>query len=550
MKRRRIVGALLSFLMLSSAVVGLVPLRASAKAVDDPEGVEYDENGYLTIENQEALAAKIKEAQDLGVKVEVTEQENPAVYVHDENISNTINDLKTHNTKQIDLLNQAIQDQLEKNKDYNDKLKAAIMAMLKGNSEEPQWKVEEFGKFLLGEEVKNDDLIWAKLAQKMSLTSIVTHSPDTKIKEKHLQHEGYLTVGDTIVYENVFINTETDKWVDIRLTVKNIEPFETSKDVLNVEPTNQWKTQLQNYGGWGGIHPRQMMLAYRTDDMQVQVDFIDHKTGDPVSLIPLIVLVDIDSFQAVRLDEPATYRVLRGQDINEMEGNIYQSNDIEDKKQGVLREHWVMFTTSEKTSSFTYTFYAQKNNKNGVLQGVGGDDINYTPPTDKPVNETAEVTILRQPIYHKVKYQFVGNAPASAKVPEDPKQYLVKDALQLQGNLDPITDDKGTWTFQGWFSDEACTAEMKDGIAVNQDQEIFGKWALAPKDTPKPPKPPVPKDPETPEKPETPEQPETPVTPEKPVQERIPATPSIDLKAILDRTEVRIPRAGVGAPTH
>lgn len=549
MKRRKIVGALLSFLMLSSAVVGLVPIRASAEAVADPEGVSYDENGYLKIENQEALAAKIKEARDLGVKVEVTEQENPAVYAQDENISNTINDLKTHNTKQIDLLNQAIQDQLEKNRDYNDKLKAAIMAMLKGNSTEPQWSVEDFGKFLLGEEVNNDDLIWAKLAQKMSLTSIVTHSDETnfQLEKSNLQNNDYLTVGDELYYENVFTNRETGNWVDIRLTVLDITPHETSKDVLDVEPTNRWKTERQNYNGWKGIHPKQVMLAYRTDDMQVQVDFIDHKTGDPVSLIPLIVLVDVDCSQAVRLNAPETYRALSGKYIHPEDGHFYMSNDKEDKQQGVLREHWVMFTTSKPTSSFTYTFRAQKSYRDNVLQGVGGDDINYTPPEDKPESVTADVTILRQPIYHKVTYKFVGETPASAKVPEDPKQYLVKDALQLQGNLDPITDDKGTWTFQGWFSDEACTAEMKDGIAVNQDQEIFGKWALAPKDTPKPPKPPVPKKPETSEKPETPEQPET---PEKPVQERIPATPSIDLKAILDRTEVRIPRAGVGAPTH
>ena len=135
----------------------------------------------------------------------------------------------------------------------------------------------------------------------------------------------------------------------------------------------------------------------------------------------------------------------------------------------------------------------------------------------------------------------VGDAPEGVNPPVDETMYLLNEKLALKDNPAEVKDDKGTWTFQGWFSDEACTAEMKDGIAVNKDLIIYGKWALAPKDTPKPPKPPVPKKPETPKQPET---------PEKPVQERIPATPSIDLKAILDRTEVRIPRAGVGAPMH
>ncbi len=327
----------------------------------------------------------------------------------------------------------------------------------------------------------------------------------------------------------------------MRFTVQDIKNRKTKKSVDYVE--------FISNSGVTGYYKNKPWFLYKNFDMQMKVDFLKHGTDESISVVPIIVIVDVDGSQGVGLDSPTTYNVLAGKRVTQDPSisDKYVSDTHEDSPpdQGNERQHWVMYTM-EETNSFTYTFYSQDTDF-GILQGIGGDDIGYKNPGDAPEPESVSITIEKQPICHKVTYKFVGEVPEGVNPPVDETMYLLNAKLVLQDNPAQIKDDKGTWTFQGWFSDEACETAMKDGIAVNQDQVIFGKWALAPKDTPKPPKLPVPKNPETPEKPETPEPPET---PETPVQERIPATPSIDLKAILERTEVRIPRAGVGAPTH
>ena len=541
MKRRRIIGALLSFLMLSSAVVGLVPLRASAEAVEDPEGVVYDANGYLTIENQEALAAKIKEAQDLGVIVTEKEEKKSPVYVGDtEKITSAKNEIKTHNQQQITALEEAITKQNEKDKAYKDTLKASFDDMLKS-----EWTFDQLCDFVLTEEEKNasEEVKLRRLVEKMSATSIITYNSETELDEAsiNLKKPGYFTKGDSLRYNKVFQEGRSKDWVDMRFTVQDIRNRKT-KDSVD-------KVKLITHEGVTGYYDKKPWFLYQNFDMQMKVDFLKHGTDESISVVPIIVIVDVDGTQGVGLDSPTLYNVLAGKRVTQ-DPNIsgkYVSDAHEDSppNQGKERQHWVMYTMGE-TNSFTYTFYSQDTDF-GILQGIGGDDIGYKNPGDAPEPVSVSITIEKQPVYHKVTYRFVGEVPEGVNPPVDETMYLLNATLVLRENPAEVKDDKGTWTFQGWFSDEACTAEMKDGIAVNKDLIIYGKWALAPKDTPKPPKPPVPKKPETPEKPETLEQPET---PEKPVQERIPATPSIDLKAILDRTEVRIPRAGVGAPTH
>ncbi len=70
-----------------------------------------------------------------------------------------------------------------------------------------------------------------------------------------------------------------------------------------------------------------------------------------------------------------------------------------------------------------------------------------------------------------VDYQYVGDAPESAALPDADADlevgtaYIAKEQQPVDG-----------WTFDGWYTDEDCTAKWDDGAELATSMTLFGKW--------------------------------------------------------------------------
>lgn len=74
-----------------------------------------------------------------------------------------------------------------------------------------------------------------------------------------------------------------------------------------------------------------------------------------------------------------------------------------------------------------------------------------------------------------VNYQYVGDAPANAELPngdkglEDGSNYTAKTQNPVDG-----------YTFDGWYTDEACTTKWVDGDELSGSMTLYGKWTKNP----------------------------------------------------------------------
>ena len=81
----------------------------------------------------------------------------------------------------------------------------------------------------------------------------------------------------------------------------------------------------------------------------------------------------------------------------------------------------------------------------------------------------------------RVDYKFVGSTPTAAKLPSADEDLEFGSAYnaKAQGGVDG-------WTFDGWYTDEACTTKWVDGTALPGSMTLYGKWSENPKPAPKP----------------------------------------------------------------
>lgn len=70
-----------------------------------------------------------------------------------------------------------------------------------------------------------------------------------------------------------------------------------------------------------------------------------------------------------------------------------------------------------------------------------------------------------------VDYQYVGDAPESAVLP-DADAGLEVDTPYTAKAQQPVDG----WTFDGWYTDEDCTAKWGDGAELATSMTLFGKW--------------------------------------------------------------------------
>lgn len=75
----------------------------------------------------------------------------------------------------------------------------------------------------------------------------------------------------------------------------------------------------------------------------------------------------------------------------------------------------------------------------------------------------------------RVDYKYVGDAPEGAKVPDADTDleldtpYTAKAPESVDG-----------YTFDGWYTDEACTTKWNDGDALTGSMTLYGKWTKNP----------------------------------------------------------------------
>ena len=74
-----------------------------------------------------------------------------------------------------------------------------------------------------------------------------------------------------------------------------------------------------------------------------------------------------------------------------------------------------------------------------------------------------------------VNYEFVGDAPEGAKVP-DADTDLELGAAYTAKAQQPVDG----YTFDGWYTDEACTTKWNDGDALTGSMTLYGKWTKNP----------------------------------------------------------------------
>ena len=74
-----------------------------------------------------------------------------------------------------------------------------------------------------------------------------------------------------------------------------------------------------------------------------------------------------------------------------------------------------------------------------------------------------------------VNYQYVGDAPANAELPEGDEGLGLGDAYTAKTQ----TAVDG-YTFDGWYTDEACTTKWVDGDELSGSMTLYGKWTKNP----------------------------------------------------------------------
>lgn len=74
-----------------------------------------------------------------------------------------------------------------------------------------------------------------------------------------------------------------------------------------------------------------------------------------------------------------------------------------------------------------------------------------------------------------VDYQYVGEAPEKAKLPD------ADEGLEV-GSVYAAKEQKAVdgWTFDGWYTDEGCTVLWNDGDSLTGSMTLYGKWTKKP----------------------------------------------------------------------
>ncbi len=111
----------------------------------------------------------------------------------------------------------------------------------------------------------------------------------------------------------------------------------------------------------------------------------------------------------------------------------------------------------------------------------GGEDYKFggwflDPECTKPY-VPGTLTMEKLPLYAKwtylptVSYKFTGDVPADAKLPATERM-----PEGTAYNADSKTKSTDYYTFDGWYTDSACTKKYVDGTKIYENTVLYGKW--------------------------------------------------------------------------
>ena len=103
-----------------------------------------------------------------------------------------------------------------------------------------------------------------------------------------------------------------------------------------------------------------------------------------------------------------------------------------------------------------------------------------------------------------VNYQYVGDVPANAELPDGDEGLEVGSSYTAK-TQNPVDG----YTFAGWFTDDACATQWVDGTPLTGSMTLYGKWT---------------KNPETPATPAETQKPTTNKPAKKQVKKSVPKT--------------------------
>ncbi len=129
----------------------------------------------------------------------------------------------------------------------------------------------------------------------------------------------------------------------------------------------------------------------------------------------------------------------------------------------------------------TYDSATKPSHNDYVFEGWFTDEACTTPYVDGTVMNDTTAPNGSKVLYGKwtkkveVSYEFVGDTPASATLP-DSELLVPETPYTADSKTGSITD----YTFEGWFTDKACTTKYVDGTKISKDTVLYGKWTHNP----------------------------------------------------------------------
>ena len=102
---------------------------------------------------------------------------------------------------------------------------------------------------------------------------------------------------------------------------------------------------------------------------------------------------------------------------------------------------------------------------------VGHGDSPFTMLVEPGTYKEGEVALKAAHGLVKVDYQYVGDKPANAVLPDDDEGLEVGSSYTAK-TQNPVDG----WTFAGWYTDEGCTAKWNDGTPLTGSMTLYGKW--------------------------------------------------------------------------
>ena len=129
----------------------------------------------------------------------------------------------------------------------------------------------------------------------------------------------------------------------------------------------------------------------------------------------------------------------------------------------------------------TYDSATKPSHNDYVFEGWFTDEACTTPYVDGTVMNDTTAPNGSKVLYGKwtkkveVSYEFVGDTPASATIP-DSELLVPETPYTADSKTGSITD----YTFEGWFTDKACTTKYVDGTKISKDTVLYGKWTHNP----------------------------------------------------------------------